>query len=136
MARSTRQRDALRQALAAAARPMSPQELLQAAQAQVPGLGLATVYRGLKALSEGGEVELVSLPGQAPRYERAGHGHHHHFQCTQCDRVFEVHGCPGNLHQLAPPGFEVAGHDLTLYGRCAECQGGPAVASHVPHRHP
>ena len=50
---------------------MSPQELLIAAQVQVPALGLATVYRNLKALAEAGEVELVSLPGQAPRYESA-----------------------------------------------------------------
>ena len=121
MARSTRQRDALRHALAHAGRPMSPQELLLAAQVQVPALGLATVYRNLKALAEAGEVELVSLPGQAPRYESAGHGHHHHFQCKSCDRVFEVHGCPSGLSELAPPGFELSGHELTLYGRCADC---------------
>jgi Fur family ferric uptake transcriptional regulator len=35
--------------------------------------------------------------------------------------VFDVHACPGDLSRLAPPGFTVEDHDLTLYGRCREC---------------
>jgi Fur family ferric uptake transcriptional regulator len=51
----------------------------------------------------------------------AGGRHHHHFQCTRCQRVFDVDACPGDLSGLAPPGFAVEDHDLTLYGRCKEC---------------
>ncbi len=122
MERSTRQRSAIRQTIAAAGRPLSPQEVLQAAQTQVPGLSLATVYRNLKLLQDAAEVSVVSLPGDSPRYELGQHGHHHHFQCTACDRVFDVHACPGNLAAMAPQGFEVDHHELTLYGRCAECK--------------
>ena len=50
MERSTRQRTAIRDALEAAQRPLLPQEVLDAAQAQVPSLGIATVYRNLKQL--------------------------------------------------------------------------------------
>lgn len=122
MERATRQRDAIRTALDQAGRPLTPQELLDAAQALVPGLGMATVYRNIKALVEAGEVIAVPMPGQGPRYERAGHGHHHHFHCTGCDRVFEVHGCPGDMKRLAPRGFEVQAHELTLIGLCRECR--------------
>jgi Fur family ferric uptake transcriptional regulator len=122
MERSTRQRTAIRDAIAAAGRPLLPQEVLDAAQAQVPGLGIATVYRNLKALVEDGELQPVALPGENLRYEPVGHDHHHHFQCTACDRVFDVHACPGNLARLAPAGFSVESHDLTLYGRCSDCQ--------------
>jgi Fur family ferric uptake transcriptional regulator len=38
-------------------------------------------------------------------YEVAGHGHHHHFQCTVCQRVFDVHACPGNLASLRQRDF-------------------------------
>ena len=69
MERSTRQRSAIRQTIAAAGRPLSPQEVLQAAQTQVPGLSLATVYRNLKLLQDAAEVSVVSLPGDSPRYE-------------------------------------------------------------------
>jgi Fur family ferric uptake transcriptional regulator len=35
--------------------------------------------------------------------------------------VFDVHACPGDLGRLAPQGFTVDDHDLTLYGRCKDC---------------
>ncbi|MFG6414303.1 Fur family transcriptional regulator [Roseateles sp. DC23W] len=121
MERNTRQRTAIRQAIAEAARPLLPQEILQAAEVAAPGLSLATVYRNLRTLVEEGELLAVTLPGEVPRYELAGAGHHHHFQCDSCQRVFEVHACPGNLAGLAPRGFVVERHELTLYGRCSDC---------------
>jgi Fur family ferric uptake transcriptional regulator len=121
MERNTRQRTAIRQAIAEAARPLLPQEILQAAEVAAPGLSLATVYRNLRTLVEEGELLAVTLPGEVPRYEIAGAGHHHHFQCESCQRVFEVHACPGNLAGLAPKGFVVERHELTLYGRCSDC---------------
>lgn len=126
MERNTRQRTAIRDALARTHRPLLPQEVLQAAQASAPRLGLATVYRNLKAMVEDGELCTVELPGENPRFEIAGRQHHHHFQCTHCQRVFDVHACPGDLSRLAPPGFTVLDHELTLYGRCREC-GAPAA---------
>jgi Fur family ferric uptake transcriptional regulator len=32
-----------------------------------------------------------------------------------------VHDCPGDLAHLAPKGFSVERHELTLYGQCDEC---------------
>ena len=121
MERFTRQRTAIYAVVAGAQRPLSPQEILETAQVSVEGLGLATVYRNLKALLEDGAIEAVQLPGESPRYEPAGQSHHHHFQCTQCARVFDVHACPGDLQGLAPKGFQVQRHELTLYGLCADC---------------
>ena len=122
MERSTRQRAAIRAVIDTARRPLSPQEVLDSAQAEVAALGLATVYRNLKLLLEAGEIQAVHLPGDSPRYESAQHEHHHHFQCNTCLRVFDVHECPGNLAKLAPAGFTVERHEITLYGRCSECQ--------------
>jgi Fur family transcriptional regulator, ferric uptake regulator len=125
MERSTRQRTAIRAVIDAAGRPLSPQEVLEAAQMDVPALSLATVYRNIKALLDAGEISAVSLPGDSPRYESARHEHHHHFQCTKCLRVFDVHECPGDLARLAPAGFTVERHELTLYGRCSDCPESP-----------
>ena len=127
MERNTRQRTAIRQAIEQAGRPLLPAEVLEAAQREVPGLSLATVYRGLKTLVEEGAIAPVSLPSEVTRYEVMGHHHHHHFQCLSCQRVYDVHACPGDLGRLAPPGFTVESHDLTLYGRCGECR-----AQHPP----
>jgi Fur family ferric uptake transcriptional regulator len=132
MERNTRQRAAIREAIAQAGRPLLPQEVLDAAQAGAPGLSIATVYRNIRALLDEGEVQPVVLPGENPRYELAGHAHHHHFQCRACQRVFEVEACPGDLSDLAPSGFTVEDHDLTLYGRCKDC--GPVRAPRTRSR--
>jgi len=121
MERSTRQRAAIRAAIDAAGRPLSPQEVLEQSRAEVESLGLATVYRNLKMLLDEGSIQLVNLPGDGPRYEASAHAHHHHFQCQACGRVFDVHECPGDLTGMAPPGFTVERHEITLYGRCSDC---------------
>jgi Fur family ferric uptake transcriptional regulator len=121
MERSTRQREALRNVIEGAQRPLSPQEILDGVQATVPGIGIATIYRNIKLMLEAGEIEVVSLPGENPRYEPSHRDHHHHFQCEACRRVFDVHQCPGDLKGLAPKGFKVLRHELTLYGLCKDC---------------
>ena len=139
MERNTRQRSAIRDAIAQAGRPLLPQEVLAAAQAAAPGLSIATVYRNLRALQDEGALRAVLLPGENARYELAGAAHHHHFQCLSCQRVFEVTACPGDLASLAPAGFTVEDHDLTLYGRCGDCapqrRAAAARAAAVPHAH-
>jgi Fur family ferric uptake transcriptional regulator len=87
----------------------------------VRGLGLATVYRNLKRLVADGTAQIITLPGETPRYEISDSAHHHHFQCTTCRRVYDIPGCPGNLRRMAPHGFKVEHHDVTLYGRCSDC---------------
>ncbi|HYP83314.1 MAG TPA: transcriptional repressor [Variovorax sp.] len=121
--RGTRQRSAIRAVIDASGRPLLPQEILDLARREVAALGLATVYRNLKLMTETAEIRLVELPGESPRYESARLGHHHHFQCRGCSRVYDTHGCPGDLDALAPPGFRVESHELTLYGLCADCAG-------------
>ena len=121
MERRTRQREAIQRAMRSAGRALSAGEIHDAASRLVRSIGLATVYRTLRAMQEGGEVVTVSLPGDTPRYELAGLEHHHHFHCRGCGRVFEMHGCPRDLTRLAPAGFDVDGHELVLYGRCARC---------------
>ncbi|NBC11679.1 MAG: transcriptional repressor [Planctomycetes bacterium] len=119
--RKTSQRQAIRNAFADAGRPLSVPEALDEAQREVPGMGPATVYRAVNALVDDGFLKAVELPGEPARYELAELGHHHHFHCKACGKVFDVQGCPGKLGQLAPPGFEVASHEIILYGRCAQC---------------
>lgn len=126
MERNTRQKAAVRAALVVAGRPLTPLEILESAQGDAPGLGIATVYRVLKSMIAEGSATPVELPGAATRYEASHHRHHHHFHCRRCERVFEVDGCPGDLGRIAPPGFVLDGHEVVLYGRCASCAGSAA----------
>lgn len=121
MERDTQQRRAIRTAIEQAGRPLSPREVLDASKTLSPGLGIATVYRTLKSWLESGWLQQVDLPGEPPRYELHGKQHHHHFHCRQCDRVYELEGCPEGLRTLTPVGFSLEAHELVLYGRCASC---------------
>lgn len=123
MERKTNQRAAICEAFRAAARPLSPQEVLDAAQDEVPSLGIATVYRNIKALIQENWLQTVDLPGEAARYELADIGHHHHFHCKSCGKVFDIEGCPGKLQAMLPEGFALDDHEIVLYGRCADCTG-------------
>ncbi len=102
-------------------RPLGPQEVLALAAERVPGLGIATVYRSIRALVDDGWLQPVRFPGESPRYERAGKHHHHHFHCRACDGFFDVAGCPPDVTRLAPPGFVLEQHEIVLRGVCAAC---------------
>lgn len=102
---------------------MGPGEILEVAREELPNLGIATVYRGIKDLVDNGWLKVVELPGAPNRYEVSGKEHHHHFHCQSCDRVYEVDDCPGPLHDLAPAGFRLEAHEIILYGTCRDCCG-------------
>ena len=121
MARRTRQRAAIRHTLESADRPLAPFEVLELAQKEVPELGIATVYRNLKELTNQGWIVQLDLPGEPSRYERADLPHHHHFQCIACKRVFEIPACPGGLIQPLPQGYSELSHVVLIYGRCQQC---------------
>jgi Fur family transcriptional regulator, ferric uptake regulator len=119
--RETKQREAIRQVFEEHNAPLLPNEVLKLAQKTVPAIGLATIYRTLNSLVQENFLRLVSLPAETPRYEKAGKHHHHHFVCRRCQRVFEVHNCAGSIQKMVPTGFAMDGHEITLYGVCAEC---------------
>lgn len=131
--RQTRQKEAVFDAIVGSGRSLNAYEIHALARVQVPTLSLSTVYRQLRGLADARQVDRVELPGQPPRFEarvqpvrhRHAHAHaphhHHHFHCTRCDQVFPIEGCPGGLDTLAPRGFRVERHDITLHGRCAAC---------------
>lgn len=119
--RETGQRRAIRRAVERANGPLSVQDVLDAAQAEVPGLGIATVYRNLKTMVEDGFLTPIEIPGEPARYEPADKHHHHHFRCRACDRVFDISGCSSRIDATVPPNFRVEEHVLVLYGRCPDC---------------
>jgi Fur family transcriptional regulator, ferric uptake regulator len=120
--RQTQQRDAILGVITGAAGPLTVNEILERAQEHVPGLGIATVYRTVKLLLEGGRVQTVILPSGETRYEPSGLGHHHHFHCRSCDEVFDLESCPVQVPTGAfEGGFIIDEHELTLYGTCPSC---------------
>jgi Fur family ferric uptake transcriptional regulator len=95
--------------------------------------GRATVFRTIRLLTELGAVCRVFLEDGSKHYMVSGRGHHHHLLCTGCGRVEELDQCAiaDAIRELSvATGYQVEGHWMELYGRCAECQ------AHVPARVP
>jgi Fur family transcriptional regulator, ferric uptake regulator len=119
--RNTQQRREIRDVFQHNDRPLAAEEVLDLAQQKVTGLGMATVYRTIKALTDEGWLLRVEVPGAPPRYEMRGKAHHHHFHCLKCGKLFELEGCLERLGNLIPPSFRVVDHVVLLYGYCATC---------------
>jgi Fur family ferric uptake transcriptional regulator len=119
--RRTRQKDAIRRAFSDADRPLSLEEALAAAQRHHGGLGIATVYRNIKAFVEDRWLTPVEVPGESTRYEVSGKKHHHHFQCNDCGKLYELEDCVAPIKPRLPRGFRATGHEFFLYGICSSC---------------
>ena len=121
--RNTTQREAITRVIRDAAGPLEVGEIHRRARRLSRGLGIATVYRTLKLLSEAGQIHSVTLADGQPRYESADLGHHHHFHCRGCNRVFDLPDCPLPRGQAppVPAGYTVEDHEVTLFGLCPTC---------------
>lgn len=132
MARMTRQRSAVSEALADLDDFRSAQQLHELLRAKGDGVGLATVYRTLQALVDSGEVDVLrTADGEAVYRRCARRGHHHHLVCRVCGRTVEIEG-PGVETWAAQVGtthgYVDVSHTVELTGTCARCRDGATEA--------
>jgi Fur family ferric uptake transcriptional regulator len=118
--RKTKQREVIAACFDTANGPLAPNEAHELAMAELPTLGIATVYRFINTFVEKGILVPIVIGGTT-RYESAGKNHHHHFYCRQCNRVFCLDDCPLSDRRLAPRGFKVEDHELVVNGYCKAC---------------
>jgi Fur family ferric uptake transcriptional regulator len=88
-------------------------------------VGLATVYRTLKSLSESGVVDALSHHPGETCYRLCGEGHHHHLVCSGCHKVVELGDCelePWLAQLAAEHGFTVSTHTVEVTGVCPACR--------------
>ncbi len=119
--RNTRQRAVVEQVVLASNRPLTAQEVLTEGRTQLPGLGIATVYRTLATLEAEGAVSAVKLPNDPPRFEPRMSREHHYFRCQHCRRAFWVFGSTPEIERMKPAHFTVDDHSIFLYGYCVDC---------------
>jgi Fur family ferric uptake transcriptional regulator len=125
--RNTQQRREIREVFERNNRPLASDEVLRLAQQRIAGLGMATVYRTIKTLTDEGWLVPVEVPGGPPRYEVRGKAHHHHFHCLKCGKLFELDRCLERVVKLIPPSFRVVDHVVMIYGYCASCDRRPKI---------
>jgi Fur family ferric uptake transcriptional regulator len=124
--RHTRQRRAVLAALGQTGSFRSAQAIHASIRQTGEKVGLATVYRALKVLSDAGELDVVRDDAGEQLYRRCGTSHHHHLVCVSCGTAVEVESAPmerwavrvGEAH-----GFTDVSHSLEVFGTCAQCAG-------------
>ena len=95
------------------------------------GAGRATVFRTVRLLTEQGVTCRVLMDDGSLHYRLSRRGHHHHLVCLACGGVRDLDDCAvGDLvRELSrASGYQIEGHWLEFYGRCAACQPQPVGA--------
>ena len=136
MQRMTRQRSAVAEMLADTEDFRSAQQLHELLRDRGEGIGLATVYRTLQSLAEGGEVDVLRTADGEALYRRCERReHHHHLICRRCGTTVEIDGPSVEswaAHVGAAHGFQDIEHTMELFGTCAACAAsGPRDVVHA-----
>jgi Fur family ferric uptake transcriptional regulator len=109
----------------------SAQEVYEMAQARLPGLNIATVYRTLDTLHHAGFIDLFPNSPDAMLFAFHDDSNIHcHLHCLHCGRVLEV-----GIESFRPLAaeieqdtkFKINLSHITLRGTCSDChqQGTP-----------
>lgn len=125
--RPTRGQQAVLDVLKHRSQPLSAQDIFLALRESDRPVGLATVYRAISSLKDGGDLQEVDLGDSQSYYQLAAHDHHshHHLICTKCRKVVPLSCCPlGDLETSLSKEYDFAinRHVLDFYGVCAECR--------------
>jgi Fe2+ or Zn2+ uptake regulation protein len=120
--RVTAQRVVINDALRAAGRHLTADQVRDAVQERLPGVSLPTVYATLELLEELGLVRRIHTPSALlfdPRSDE-----HAHALCRCCGRVEDLDVAPpatAALRAAEAAGFSAAGAETLVVGLCAGC---------------
>jgi Fur family ferric uptake transcriptional regulator len=121
--RSTRQRDLIIEAFFRSGRHVNAEELHREVRKRDPHIGVATVYRTLRLLTESGVAAARYFGDGQACYEVLDH-HHDHLICIGCGAIIEFENEAIEELQLEVARrhrFEITHHKLELYGHCERC---------------
>jgi len=105
---------------------ISSEELYRQVQQTTPNIGLTTVYRTLKLLSEAGLASGKNFRDGYARFEPTSmRAHHDHLVCTECGKIIEffndqIETLQQNIARRH--GFSLVDHSLDIYGICRDCR--------------
>jgi Fur family ferric uptake transcriptional regulator len=108
--------------LAAAKRPLSAEQIYEAAGDDK--LDLVTIYRSLGAMDDAGIVQRHPLERGRSLYALVSPGHHHHHViCRRCGRIDRLPGCDTSRLEAAArtKGYAQLTHIMEVYGICPAC---------------
>jgi Fur family peroxide stress response transcriptional regulator len=87
-------------------------------------IGIATVYRNLKVLSETGQIKRISGLEESEHFDHNTHTHYHVI-CKKCGKVYDVDSnFASNIINEAEKqtGYIIDSYDIVFRGICDCCQ--------------
>jgi Fur family peroxide stress response transcriptional regulator len=99
-------------------------EVLESVKEQVPGISRTTVYRVLDTLAEWGLIRRLQHAVAVARFDGET-ARHHHFVCSKCYKVIDVHDAKLDrlrVSHIKSEGFEVEDFSVHLMGTCEDCR--------------
>jgi Fur family ferric uptake transcriptional regulator len=134
--RQTGQRDLILEMFLSTEEHLTSEDLYLLVHKLDPGIGLTTVYRTLKLLTEAGLAREVRFGDNRTYYEHHyNHEHHDHMICTECGIVIEFFSpeIEDLQDQMASKfKFRPTHHSLRMWGVCSECQNNKLESQTAP----
>jgi Fe2+ or Zn2+ uptake regulation protein len=121
--RVTPQRQLILDTICQAGEHATATQIYERAQAEMPAINQATVYRVLDFLCQLRMVAKTEIEGQSI-YEIVGETPHHHLTCRQCgktEQLADYHFDALADHLLEEHGFKAEIDHLAISGLCADC---------------
>ncbi|MBK9216175.1 MAG: transcriptional repressor [Chloracidobacterium sp.] len=123
--RRTNQRDLILETFLSTEGHLTSEDLYGLVHKQDDSIGLTTIYRTLKVLTEAGLASEVRFGDGKTYYEHLyDHEHHDHMICTACGRVIEFFSpdIESLQDEMADKfGFRPTHHSLRMWGLCSDC---------------
>jgi Fur family ferric uptake transcriptional regulator len=134
--RRTDQRDLILDIFLSTEEHLTSEDLYSLVHKKDPTVGLTTIYRTLKLLTEAGLAREVRFGDNKTYYEHHyNHEHHDHMICTNCGKVIEFFSpeIEDLQDEMADKfNFRPTHHSLRLWGICADCQRTASDAATAP----
>lgn len=134
--RRTGQRDLILETFLSTEEHLTSDDLHRLVHKKDLNVGLTTVYRTLKVLTEAGLAREVRFGDNKTYYEHHyNHDHHDHMICTECGKVIEFFSAAIEdlQDQMAVSfGFKPTHHSLRMWGVCSDCQKAKHVTNTAP----
>lgn len=134
--RKTNQRDLILETFLRTEEHLTSEDLHRLVHRKDPTVGLTTIYRTVKLLTEAGLAREVRFGDGKTYYEHHyNHEHHDHMICTDCGKVIEFFS--PDIEELQDQmavsfGFKPTHHSLRLWGVCSDCQQKEAASATMP----
>ena len=116
----SKQRDLILKVLRSSEGHMTAEEIYESAREEMPNISLGTVYRGLSALADGGEIMRISVANGKDYFDKTCK-RHDHLICSVCGKVKDIYVPSLEKEMQMLSEGRLTGYTLNVLWTCPRC---------------